>query len=266
MNSPTMFSPRRVTVDTHAIISWYPLPGAGILPVNSFLIRGEQPVLIDTGVSVLRSDFLRTLGTLVDLQDLRWIWLTHIDADHVGNLQAVLKEAPQATIITTFLGLGKLSLFQISPERVRLLNPGQRLDVGDRELIALRPPAFDAPETTGLMDTKTRVLFSSDCFGALLQEPKDTAGDIPAAALREGLISWAVIDSPWLHQVDSKLFRDTLSEYRSLDPDLILGSHLPPAAAMMDVLVGHLSDARTAPRFTGPDHEAFLQMMASSAA
>ncbi len=44
MNSPQMFSPQRVSSDTHALVSYYPLPGAGILPVNSFLIRGEQPV------------------------------------------------------------------------------------------------------------------------------------------------------------------------------------------------------------------------------
>jgi ODP family beta lactamase len=262
MNTPEMFSSQRVSSDTDALVSYYPLPGAGILPVNSFLIRGEQPLLVDTGVAALREEFLSSLGSLMDLRDLRWIWLTHIDADHVGNLPAVLKEAPDATIITTFLGLGKLGLLQIPAERVYLLNPGQRLNLGDRELMAVRPPCFDAPETTGFLDMRTGSLFSSDCFGALLREPAESAESIPENALQEGLIGWAVVDSPWLHNVDPMLFGASLSEYKKLSPSVLLSSHLPPATAMLDVLCRHLSNARAAPRFTGPDQSAFQQMMA----
>ncbi len=198
----------------------------------------------------------------MDLRDLRWIWLTHIDADHVGNLRVVLEEAPRATIITTFLGLGKLGLLQIPAEHVYLLNPGQRLNIGDRELMAVRPPCFDAPETTGFLDTRTGALFSSDCFGALLQETAETAESIPAADLRDGLIRWAVVDSPWLHQVDPMLFGASLSEYRSLSPSVVLSSHLPQATAMLDVLCKLLSAAPTAARFIGPDQSAFQQMIA----
>ncbi len=37
---------------------------------------------------------MNQLQSLLDLRDLRWIWLTHIDADHIGNLRAVLDAAP----------------------------------------------------------------------------------------------------------------------------------------------------------------------------
>ena len=262
MNSPKMFPSRSIGPDISVLGSYYPIPGAGILPVNAFLIRGQQPVLVDTGVAVLRDDFLTALKSLIEPRDLRWIWLTHIDADHIGNLAVVLKEAPQASVITTFLGLAKLSLFQIPVERVHLLNPGQRLDIGDRELLAVRPPCFDAPETTGFMDSSTRALFSSDCFGALMREPAETAAEIPASELSEGLTSWAVIDSPWLHNVDPVSFGAVLSEYKGIDPSMILSSHLPPASGMHDSLCNLLLQARTAPRFAGPDQAAFQQMMA----
>lgn len=39
-------------------------------------------------------------------------------------------------MITTFLGMGKMGLHGLPVERVHLLNPGQRLAVGDRELVA----------------------------------------------------------------------------------------------------------------------------------
>jgi flavorubredoxin len=264
MNGPKMFSPQSVTTDSYALVSYYPLPGAGILPINSFLIRGEQPVLVDTGVAALREDFLRNLRSLIDPRDLRWIWLTHIDADHVGNLLPVLQEAPSATIVTTFLGLGKLGLLQIQPERLYLLNPGQTLDIGDRKLKAVRPPTFDAPETTGFVDMRTGALFTSDCFGALMQKTAETAESIPVSDLKDGLTRWAVVDAPWLHHVDSQLFGAALSEYKRLSPSMILSSHLPPATSMLDILCEHLFDARTAPPFTGPDQSAFQQMMAAA--
>ena len=71
------------------------------------------------------------------------------------------------------------------PERVHLLNPGQRLSVGDRDLLAVRPPTFDAPETTGVFDTRSRALFTADCFGALLAEPAERVRDLLAAELLE---------------------------------------------------------------------------------
>jgi hypothetical protein len=57
-------------------------------------------------------------------------------------------------------------------DRVYLINPGQTIDVGDRTLTVVRPPAFDNPITTGLRDERSGIFFSSDCFGALL-------GDVP---------------------------------------------------------------------------------------
>ena len=53
-------------------------------------------------------------------------------------------------------------------DRVRLINSGETLNVGDRNLLALRPPLFDSPATVGFLDDQSGLLFSSDCFGAPL--------------------------------------------------------------------------------------------------
>lgn len=261
MNGPMMVQPREITRDTYALVSYMPLPGLGVLPINSFFIRAQRPVLIDTGIAGLRQDFLHNLQTLIDPRELSWIWLTHTDADHVGNLSAVLELAPHARVVTTFLGMGKLGLLGLPLDRVFLLNPGQSLDAGDRQLIALRPPCFDAPETTAALDTRHRTLFSSDCFGALLEEPAETAADLSAAALREGMTTWATIDAPWLRMLDSSAFHTAIDEIRRLQPEMILSSHLPAAEALHERLYQNLFDARTASAFVGPDQSALLQMM-----
>jgi glyoxylase-like metal-dependent hydrolase (beta-lactamase superfamily II) len=234
--------------------------------VNAFVIRSPQPVLVDTGLAGLRDSFLAALGSVIPPEEIRWIWLTHTDADHAGNLKEVLDMAPGARLVTNFLGMGKLGLLGLPTDRVHLLNPGQSLDVGDRTLVARVPPTFDAPETTGFFDPKTSTLFSADCFGALMGAPAETAADIPPNDLRDGLITWSTVDAPWLHRIDAGAFGRTLEEVRDLQAEMVLSGHLPPAFGMAETLLGHLAGAPAAQPFVGPDQAALEKMMSELAA
>jgi len=187
------------------------IPGLGVLPVNAFLLRGTQPLLVDTGLPQSREEFLTTLGDLVEPADLRWIWLSHPDRDHTGSLYELLELAPQARIITTFLGVGICSIDRPLPmDRVFLLNPGQQLDLGDRTLTCFRPPLYDSPATTGFVDNLTGTVFSSDCFGSPLPNFELAgAGDVsavPAQDLEDGQRLWATVDSPWISMLDQAVF------------------------------------------------------------
>lgn len=155
MTAQPMITQTPVTPDVDALGTWLPVPGYGVLAVNAFVIRATRPVLVDTGPAVLGDAFIQALERAIDPARLEWIWLTHPDPDHVGNLAAVLQRAPRARVVTTFLGMGKLGLLGLPVDRVHLLNPGQSLDVGERRLLAVAPPVFDAPESTGLFDPST---------------------------------------------------------------------------------------------------------------
>jgi glyoxylase-like metal-dependent hydrolase (beta-lactamase superfamily II) len=252
--------------DAEQMSTFYPVPGLGFVPINAYLLRATEPVLVDTGPITYRAQYLQALGRLIDLDDLRWIYLTHADPDHLGCLGEVLAAAPRARLVTTFLGLGKLGLsLDIPLDRVYLLNPGQRLRVGDRELLAVEPATFDAPETTGFVDSKTGVLFSSDSFGALVSAPAEDAAAMSAAALRDGVVTWATIDSPWLARTTEQAMEAALQRIRDLAPPIVLSSHLPPAAGMLDVLIGHIRTARSQPRWVGPDQAALTAMLATLA-
>jgi hypothetical protein len=263
MDQPKMFEPRSVTADTELLSSYLPVPGYGVLPVNAFLIRAAQPVLIDTGLAALRNEFLQNLRSLIAPEELRWIWITHADVDHLGSLEAVLAQAPHARLVTTYVGMAKMSLQQLPIDRVYLLNPGQRLDIGDRQLLAVRPPTFDAPETTGLFDTRTRALFSADSFGALMAEPVEDTADLALTDLRDGQITWATIDAPWLQFVDERKFAANVNNVGRLEPSIVLSAHLPPARDMTQTLCENLIAARQAPAFEGPDQAALERMLAT---
>lgn len=263
MNMPAMLDNRVVAPSTTLLGTFLPVPGYGILPLNTYVIAAREPVLVDTGVASMRDAFLSRLEQAIDPRDLRWIWLTHADADHLGNLAAVLERAPRARVVTTFVGMAKMGLMGLPTDRVYLLNPGQALDVGDRVLAAVKPPVFDAPETTGFVDQRSGALFSSDCFGALLEDPALDARDITPSALREGATTWATLDAPWLETVDPTLMGRRLSAVAALAPKVILSSHLPPAAGMTDTLLDVLRGACGKPGFTGPDQAALERLMAA---
>ncbi|MGB7988799.1 MAG: MBL fold metallo-hydrolase [Candidatus Methylophosphatis roskildensis] len=263
MEAPHLLEPRCVTRDTWLLGSWMPVPGIGVLPCNAYVVRSREPVLIDTGLAALQDGFLAALERVIDPTELRWIWITHMDPDHVGNLGAVLARAPKARIVTTYLGMGKMGLLGLPQQRAWLLNPGQTLDVGDRGLTAVIPPSFDAPETTGLFDNRTRTCFSADSFGAVQQEIVDDAAQIDAEALAGGMRLWSTVDAPWLALAERSLLRRNFDRIRALAPDLVLGSHLQPARGMTDCLLQCLAESADAPPFVGPDQRAVEAMMAS---
>ncbi len=265
MEFPAVLAPQAAGPDTHVLPAYLPVPGFGVLPANAFLVRAEEPVLIDAGVMALADQAFAQITSLIDPRDLRWIWLTHVDRDHLGCLPELLEAAPEARIVTNFLGMGKLGLgMALDPARVYLINPGQGLSVGDRRLHAVRPPAFDAPETTGVFDARTRTLFSADCFGAVLPQPFEAAEAIDRGLLTEGLCTWTQVDTPWLPWVESSRFSSMLEELRALSPERILSSHLPPATDMLDSLTCMLDLARKAPPFVGPDQAAMLAMVTAA--
>jgi flavorubredoxin len=258
-----METARKVTDDIDILPSFFPAPGLGVVPINAYVIKSAEPVLVDTGVGVEHDAFITALESVIDPEDLKWIWLTHPDPDHIGALRTLVQRVPGLKVITTYLGMAILALADpLPPERIFLLNPGEKLDVGDRELVCLKPPTFDNPATTELYDPKTRALFSSDCFGGVLQAPVEEAYAIPSDALREGQMMWSRVDAPWLHKVDQVKFGASLDEVARLDPTIVLSAHLPPARGMLPQMLRNLADVPASEPLVMPNQAQLEAMMA----
>lgn len=241
------------------------VPGIGHLPVNAFVLHAAQPVVVDTGLGLNDRHFLETLGSVLDPSDVRWIWLTHPDRDHTGGIFDLLVAAPDARLVTTYVGAGIMSCERPLPlDRLYLLNPGQSLDVGDRTLTGFRPPLFDNPATVGFFDDSTGVCFSSDCFGGPMSDAEaaqsDDVGAIDSEELRQAQLLWASVDSPWTQYVDPQLFAESFEPLRG--SDVVLSTHLPPARGLTERMVETLRGAAGASPFVGPDQAALEQMLA----
>lgn len=264
IEAPTACAPYEVGGGITVLPTFLPVPGMGVLAAHSFLIDGPEPLLVDTGAGGAEDGYRTALQAVVDVSEIRWVWLTHTDPDHIANLAWLLDAAPRAKVVTTFLAVGKLGMQMPVPmDRLMWVNPGTTVQLAGRTLHALRPPTFDAPETTAFFDATTRTLFSADSFGALLQQPTGDAGDIERRDLADGLALWSTIDSPWVTHTDREHFRRQLAAVRALGADRVLSSHLPPAAGLTDRLVDNLSVLPGSAPWVGPDQAALEQVLAA---
>jgi glyoxylase-like metal-dependent hydrolase (beta-lactamase superfamily II) len=249
--------------DIEVLPAHFPIPGMGFLPVNAFVIKAREPVLVDTGMGIDSEEFMKVLKTIIDPQDLRWVWLTHDDADHTGSIQKVLEAAPRARLAANSLAVLRMSMaWPVPMHRVYWLNSGDSIRVGDRKLTAVRPPLFDNPTSIGIYDNKSEAFFSADCFGAIISSPAQNADDVPEGDLAQGMISWASADSPWVHKVEPSEFSQALDRIRQIAPKIIFSAHLPPARGKTEQFLQLLAKVPTSTPFVAPNQTALEHMLA----
>ncbi len=228
---------KSLTVDageTWALQSYVKYDGFFSTPTNAFLIRGKEPILVDTSYSFAAEDFLSTLGQLVDIASIRWIVVTHDDAEHIGNLGRLLELAPEAKVLTPFIGYGKLcdTAQNVPLARVHCIGPGESLTLADRTLSFLRPPLFDSSATIGVLDKKTGHLFSSDCFGTIVPLSYSPVADdvnvLPEAVFFQLMGDFNKVNSAWVHLVDRAMFQGILNDMSGMAPSWIFSTHAMP--------------------------------------
>jgi flavorubredoxin len=198
--------------------------------LNSLVIRGRQPVLIDTGIRSNRTAWLADMASIVDPADVAWVFLSHDDDDHTGNLAEVLGLCPNATLVTTWAATERMgSAIRVPAERMRWIGDGDSFDVGDRSLHAVRPPVYDSPTTRGLFDSKTGVYWASDAFATPMPAgPVDHVAELDPEAWSGGIATFAHHAlSPWLSIVEPARYRASVKRVERLDPTVVVSAHTP---------------------------------------
>jgi flavorubredoxin len=260
-----MDKPYQVMPDIDVLPAHFPIPGMGFLAVNAFVIKAGEPVLVDTGMGIESKEFMKALESVIDPEDLRWVWLTHDDADHMGNLRRVLEAAPNARLVANSLAVLRMSTaWSVPMDRVFWLNSGDSIRVGDRKLIAVRPPLFDNPTTIGIYDNKSEAFFSADCFGALIPSPARNADDLKQGDLAQGMTGWESADSPWVHMVKPSEFNQALDRIRQMAPKIILSAHLAPARGKTEQFLELLAAVPTSTPFVTPNQTTLEEILAKT--
>lgn len=226
---PTV-GPQLIGSDTWLIPSIVASGPAEYLFVNSMLIRGRETVVVDTGAPLHRDHWYESITSLVDPEDIRWVFLSHDDGDHIGNMSHLLERAPNATVVTNFFSVERAGLEPdraLPIDRMVWLEPGESLDLPDRRLHLFRPPIFDGPTTRGLYDDRTGVMWAVDSFAALTVESAYHAGDVPPDLFAETFTQFNSMVSPWHAWLDPAVYARHVDEVESFGATTIASAHGP---------------------------------------
>lgn len=200
--------------------------------MNSMLIRGAEPVVVDTGIPTDRERLLADLFSLVEPEDVRWVFISHDDVDHYGNVDAVMAACPNATLVASWFLAQRLdSELGVPPTRMRWVNDGESLDVGDRTLAAIRPPLYDSPTTRGLFDPTTGVYWASDCFATPVTAATEYVDELDPEEWAQGFAVFQKWNSPWVDLLDAARYGDEVERLRALGMSTIATCHGPTIGA-----------------------------------
>ena len=256
----------RVNEDTYCLRVTKPSIPVGILTFNSYVILGKEPILIDTHAPLWRKAYFEALAKIVDPKDVRWIFLTHDDRDHSGNLMQALDACPRATLVLQWLAAGRMKdEFTFPMTRLNFLNPGETWSASGRTFGTVLPPIYDSPASTALFDPKHEVLFSADSFGALTPTVVDEVAGAPGAEYVAGFKLYNGIFG-WVHDVDRGIFARRLNAVRAFDAKTILSSHGPIARGNASELLAVMAEIPDQPAHVGMNQRELEALLASAGA
>jgi flavorubredoxin len=226
----THVPPTKVARDTWVIHQVQPALGQPLFVyLNSMVILGAEPMIVDTGTPANRTQWLEDAFSLVEPEDVRWIFLSHDDVDHSGNLDQVMTACPNAQLVCNWAMVERhTNCFEFPLPRCRWIMDGETLDIGDRQLLAMRPPVYDSPTTRGLFDPTTGVYWSVDTFATPLPDPELGIADLDPDFWFEGLALFGLgAVSPWLSLVDEKKYGAYVDRIQQLDITTVAACHSP---------------------------------------
>ena len=143
----------------------YPVPQG--VSYNSYLIKDEKTVLLDT-VDVRKSDeWLKLLENSLEGKEIDYLIVSHVEPDHSSNIKAVTEKYPNVTLVGNQNTFKFLSQFFEIDEKIKrkVVTEGEVLDIGKHKLQFFMAPMVHWPEVMCTYEQTEKIIFSADAFG-----------------------------------------------------------------------------------------------------
>ena len=132
---------------------------------NSYLIRDEKTVLIDTVWAPFSSEFVTNLKKEIDLNKIDYIIMNHSEIDHSGALSELMQEIPSTPIYCTKNGAKIIKGHHHKDWNFIEVKTGDTLDIGKNKLIFVEARMLHWPDSMMTYMSGENILFSNDAFG-----------------------------------------------------------------------------------------------------
>lgn len=131
---------------------------------NQYLIMDDQPLLFHTGPRKMFPLVREAVESVIPVNLLRFIALSHFEADECGSLNEWLAVAPHSVPLCSQVA-AMVSVDDFADKPAHAMADGAELALGHRSVKWLDAPHLPHGWETGfLMDTRTGTLFCGDLF------------------------------------------------------------------------------------------------------
>lgn len=170
------------------------IPGGLPFNFNQYLVLDDEPLLFHTGPKAMFPLVSEAIGRVMPLERLRYVGLSHFEADECGAMNAFLAAAPNAVPVCSQVA-AMVSVNDFADRPARALADGESLGLGRHVVRWMDAPHVPHGWECGfLMETSTRTLLCGDLFtqGGTGEVPL-TEGDIlgPSEAFRRQMDYYA---------------------------------------------------------------------------
>lgn len=143
----------------------FPIPRG--VSYNSYLLKDEKTVLLDTADCSIAEQFLENLAYALEGRNLDYVIVNHMEPDHCALIRDILVRYPQVQIVgnaKTFTMMDQFFDFDLTGKTVTV-KEGDTLETGRHTLSFIMAPMVHWPEAMMTYDTADKILFSADAFG-----------------------------------------------------------------------------------------------------
>ncbi len=133
---------------------------------NSYLIKEEKNVLIDTVWKPYAKEFVENLQNEIDLKKIDYIIAQHSEIDHSGALPELMNYIPDTPIYCTQNGLKSFKGHFHKDWNFKVVKTGDKINIGNgKDLIFVEMRMLHWPDSMATYLTGDNILFSNDAFG-----------------------------------------------------------------------------------------------------
>ena len=133
---------------------------------NSYLVREEQNVLIDTVWKPFAKEYVENLKKEIDLNKIDYVIANHAEIDHSGSLPELMSYIPDTPIYCTENGIKSLKGHYHRDWDFHPVKTGDKIEIGNgKVLVFVEMKMLHWPDSMACFLTEDNILFSNDAFG-----------------------------------------------------------------------------------------------------
>ncbi len=168
---------------------------------NSYLIKDEKTVLVDTVWDPYKEEFVERLEAEVGLKNIDMIVINHNEPDHGGSLGYLMSKIPETPIYCTKNGAEIIRKHFHKDWKFNVVKTGDTVKTGKYELVFVEMQMLHWPDSLLTYVKGANLVLSNDAFGQHFS---------PASLFNDE------IDSCELYQEAMKYYANILTPYSAL--------------------------------------------------